>query len=166
LECAQALRKRPWADAGARVLELREAARAFGEVVDKEGRPLGADDRRTGRNRARRGLVDGIHGAHRFRNCSQLLKGPGVASIFGIENLAIVPKPGAGLQACATPASQATERKMKASSSEKPCSSTSRRAASALTSWSASAKSSAVAWGSQRSASSVTGQVACLPFST
>src|ERR1700758_4739190 len=77
-----------------------------------------------------------------------LAKGAGQAAIFGIEKRAIVPKPSAGLHACATPASQATDRKMNASSIEKPCSSTSRRAAPSETSESASAKSYAVACGS------------------
>src|SRR5438128_2695997 len=56
--------------------------------------------------------------------------GLGVASSLGIENLAIVPKCGAGLQAWATPASQATDRKMKASSIESSHWSTRSRAAS------------------------------------
>src|SRR4029079_4920015 len=81
--------------------------------------------------------------------------GPGQAAIFGIEKRPIVPNCGAGLQACATPASQATERKMNASSIEKPCSSTSIRAASSDTSCSASSNASAVACGTQQSASSV-----------
>jgi hypothetical protein len=49
--------------------------------------------------------------------------------IFGIEKRAIVPKPGHALHACATPASQATDRKRNASSILKPCSSTSSLAA-------------------------------------
>src|SRR2546423_433646 len=53
---------------------------------------------------------------------------------------------------------------MKASSIENPCSSTSIRAASSDTSSRASSKASAVACGIQRSASTVTGHVACLPF--
>src|SRR4029453_9436005 len=92
--------------------------------------------------------------------------GPGVASIFGISNRAMVPKCGAGLHACTTPASQATERKMNASSRVKPHSSTSIRAASSATSSSPSGNTSAVAWGIQRSSSSVTGQVPCLPLRT
>src|SRR3954471_6696709 len=96
-----------------------------------------------------------------------MLNGAGQAAIFGIEKRAIAPNPpGAGLHACATPASQATERKMNASSIVKRCSSTSRRAASSATSTSASSYSGAVAWGSQRSASSVTGHVACFPLRT
>ena len=72
--------------------------------------------------------------------CSSYARnGAGQASIFGIEKRAIVPKPSAGLHACATPASHATERKMNASSIVKPCSSTSSFAASCETSWSASA---------------------------
>src|SRR3954453_19516496 len=48
LEHAQPLGERPGADAGAGVLELREAPGAFREVVHEERRPLRADDLRTG----------------------------------------------------------------------------------------------------------------------
>ena len=65
--------------------------------------------------------------------------GAGQASILGIEKRAIVPKPSAGLHACATPASQATERKMNASSIVKSCWSTRSFAASSETSARASA---------------------------
>src|SRR5207248_11719860 len=41
LERAQPLRQRARAAAGAGVLELREAARPFGQVVDEQCRPLG-----------------------------------------------------------------------------------------------------------------------------
>src|SRR4029077_10557112 len=112
--------------------------RASGRSGKRGGGHLAPDDAAQGANAHDGGFVDGIHGSHRFRNCSQLLKGPGVASIFGIENRAIVPKPGAGLQACATPASQATERKMNASSTVKPHSSTRSFAASSAQSSSAS----------------------------
>src|SRR3954451_10568645 len=44
LERAQPLGERARADALARTLELREAARAFGEIVDEQRRPLRADD--------------------------------------------------------------------------------------------------------------------------
>jgi hypothetical protein len=65
--------------------------------------------------------------------------GVGHASIFGIEKRAIVPKPSAGLHACAKPASQAIERKMNASSIVKSCWSTRSLAASSETRASASA---------------------------
>src|SRR3954453_17573595 len=96
--------------------------------------------------------------AHGARN------GAGVASSFGIVNRAIVPNPGAGLQAWATPASQATERKMNASSIVKPHSSTRNFAASSEQSFSASSYASAVACGTHALSSSVTGHVACLPL--
>src|SRR3954469_11710917 len=158
LELAQPLGERARADPRARVLELREPARPFREVVDEERRPLGADDRGRRCNATGRGCVDGIHGPGHRAHCRN---GIGHASIFGIVNRAIVPNPpGAGLQAWATPRSQATERKMKASSIVKPCSSTSSFAASSETSCAAPSYVSWVAWGSHASASSVTGQVA------
>src|SRR6266581_3095043 len=134
------------------MLELREAPRPLGEVVDEERGPLRADDLRTGRDRAGRRFVHRVHGPHghvrivpRAANATRRraqLNGTGQASIFGIENRAIVPKPGAGLQAWAIPASQATDRKMNASSIEKPHWSTSSRAASSEQSFSASSKAS------------------------
>src|SRR4029450_4416896 len=88
-------------------------------------------------------------------------KAAGQAEIFGIEKRAIVPNCGAGLHACATPASQATERKTNASSIEKPCSSTSSFAASSETSFSASSNSSAVAGGSQGAGGAAPGAGGC-----
>src|SRR6187401_1476350 len=98
--------------------------------MDEDRRPLRADDLGAGRDRTGGRLVDRIHRPHRYAKCSQGRNGPGVASSFGMEKRAIVPNPTAGLQACATPASQATERKMKASSGEKAHWSTSSCAAS------------------------------------
>ena len=64
LELAEPLGQRAWADARARPLELGEAARAFREVVEEQRGPLGADDVRAARDRARL-VVDLLHRAHR-----------------------------------------------------------------------------------------------------
>src|SRR6185312_8779460 len=53
LERSKALGERSRADALAGVLELREAARAFREIVDEHGRPLRAEDLSAGGDRAR-----------------------------------------------------------------------------------------------------------------
>src|SRR5438105_2699907 len=71
LERAQALRQRPRRDTGARVLELREAARPFREVVDEEGRPLRTDDLGTRCDCTRGRLVDRVHRPHGYPNCSE-----------------------------------------------------------------------------------------------
>src|SRR5688572_14845696 len=63
LEPAQPLGERARADPLARALELREPARALGEVVDDEHRPLRADDLGGAGDRAGRGGVDGKHRA-------------------------------------------------------------------------------------------------------
>ena len=85
---------------------------------------------------------------------------------FGIETRAIALN-GDGLQAWQMPTSQATERKTNASSIEKPHWSTSSFAASSVAACIASWKSpSEVPCVSHASGSSVTGQTACLPFST
>src|SRR5437763_487421 len=63
LEGAEALRKRPRTDAGARVLELREAPRPLREVVDEQRRPFRADDLGAGGDRATL-VVNGAHRAH------------------------------------------------------------------------------------------------------
>src|SRR4030095_9857589 len=52
------------------MLELGEAARSFREVVDEQCGPLRTDDLRARRNGTRCGLVDGIHRAHRYTECS------------------------------------------------------------------------------------------------
>src|ERR1035437_10303935 len=44
LESSEPLGERAGADAAAGALELREATRALGEVMDEQGGPLGADD--------------------------------------------------------------------------------------------------------------------------
>src|SRR5689334_12512629 len=110
------------------MFELGEAPRPLGQIVHEERRPLRADDLCRRRYSAGRRLVHWVHGAHghnRIVLAAYGRNGCGVASILGIENRAIVPKPpGAGLHACATPASQATERKMNASSMENSHSST------------------------------------------
>ena len=61
LERAEALGERARADAAARLLELREAARPLGEVVHEQRGPLRADDLGRGRDGAGRRLVDGVH---------------------------------------------------------------------------------------------------------
>src|SRR6478736_9648296 len=66
LERAQALGERSRADALAGVLELREAARAFREIVDEHGSPLRAEDLGAGCDRAGR-VVNRVHRAHRSR---------------------------------------------------------------------------------------------------
>ena len=90
--------------------------------------------------------------------------GPGIASIFGMTTRAMHSKPGPGLHAWATPTSQATLMKMNASSIVMLHSSTSMRAASSQASCMASMNSNDVPWTIHRSASSVTGQRPCLPF--
>ena len=100
LEHPQPLGERPRADPGTRVLQLGEAARPLGEVVDQQRRPLRTDDLGGGGDRAGRRLVDGIHRPNgHVPSVVQAANGAGQASIFGIEKRAIVPKPGAGLQA-------------------------------------------------------------------
>ena len=63
LEHVQALRQRSRTDAVARVLELGEAARPFGEVVDDERSPFRADQVGRGRDGARTPVVDLHHPA-------------------------------------------------------------------------------------------------------
>src|SRR4029079_5763853 len=92
-------------------------------------------------------------------------KGRGVADTLGMETRAIVEN-SCGRHAWQMFASQATDRKMKASSIVKPHWSTRKRAPSSTARSSASMKSGpAVPCTTQRSASSVTGHVPCLPFS-
>src|SRR5262249_27682555 len=67
LECAEPFGERSWADALARALELREAARPFGQVVDEERRPLRADDLGRSGDRAGARLVYLVHGANGHR---------------------------------------------------------------------------------------------------
>ncbi len=62
-ECAESFRERPRADPRQGALEVREPARALGEVVDEDGRPLRADDVRGARHGAVL-VVDGPHRAH------------------------------------------------------------------------------------------------------
>src|SRR5437868_1507195 len=64
LERAQPLGERAGADALARALELREAARSLGEVVDEESSPLSPDDLGSGGDRTRARLVDRVHRAN------------------------------------------------------------------------------------------------------
>src|SRR5207245_2063504 len=71
LECAEPFGERARADAGARVLELGKAAWPLGEVVNEQRRPLGADDLGAGGDRAGRRLVDRVHRAHRYPDCSR-----------------------------------------------------------------------------------------------
>jgi hypothetical protein len=52
LEHAEPLGERPRADAWTGPLQLGEAPGSFGEIVDEDGGPLGADDVRRARNRA------------------------------------------------------------------------------------------------------------------
>ena len=80
LECAQTLGEGARADAAARLLELREAPRPFGEIVDEQGRPLRADDLGGGGYGTGRRLVDGVHRPVHGSNCSrspQTWKGAG-----------------------------------------------------------------------------------------
>src|SRR5437868_11156084 len=52
------------------MLELREAAWAFRQVVDEQRRPLCADDLRGRGDRAGRRLVNRVHRAHCYPKCS------------------------------------------------------------------------------------------------
>src|SRR3954454_1561687 len=56
LEHVEPLGERARADAGARVLELHEPARAFGHVMDDQRRPFGGDDLCRRRDRAARAV--------------------------------------------------------------------------------------------------------------
>jgi hypothetical protein len=62
-EHVQALRQRAGADAGARVLQLCEAARALGEIVDEQRCPFRPDQVRSRRDRARSAVVNFHHPA-------------------------------------------------------------------------------------------------------
>src|ERR671930_1400284 len=55
------------------MLELREPPRTLREVVYKQRGPLRSDDFRTRGDRAGSRLVHGVHGAHRYTDCSPVL---------------------------------------------------------------------------------------------